>query len=207
MSTSQVKVYWGSGSPFAWKVLLALEEKKIPYDGTLLTFSKSENKTPEYLALNPRGKVPVLQYEGDTLYESSAILMYLENKFPQNPLLPASNYARILTRTAEISYVKEIDVSSPEKTKEVIQPILEEYDKWERYISEGPFLFGAQPTLADVSFFPHLALLVRFGFDLQKRFPKLNAFYENMISRESVKKTWPPHWKETPRKTLLTSFS
>jgi hypothetical protein len=47
-----MEIYWGSGSPFAWQVLLALEVKKIPYASRLLEFSKGQHKSPEYLALN-----------------------------------------------------------------------------------------------------------------------------------------------------------
>jgi glutathione S-transferase len=56
-----VDVYWGSGSPFAWRVLLTLELKQVPYESHLLECSKREHKSPEMLAMNPRGKVPVLQ--------------------------------------------------------------------------------------------------------------------------------------------------
>ena len=56
-----LEVYWGSGSPFSWRVLLTLEVKQLPYQSKLLTFLKQEHKSPEYLALNPRGKVPTLK--------------------------------------------------------------------------------------------------------------------------------------------------
>jgi len=213
-----VKVYWGSGSPYAWRVLLALEEKKIPYEGTRISFDKEENKKPEYLALNPRGKVPVLQNGPDTLYESLAILMYLENKFPEINLLPAAQYSTVLTRTFESDYLPtsaskfyalDTKIATPEQIKEVFKPIAQELDRWEHYLflSHGPFLFGGNITLADIAIYPQVALFVRFGLDLQKRFPKLNAFYEAMTSRDSVKKTWPPHWAESPKKTTLNNIT
>jgi len=215
---AQVKVYWGSGSPFAWKILIGLEERNIPYESNLLSFTGGEHKKPEFLALNPRGKVPVLQCGSDTLYESMAILLYLENKFSANTLLPAANYPKIMTRAFECQYIAEstqkflaLDIKSatPEQIKETFQPALKELDQWERYFSEnsGPFLFGTHVTLADVAIFPHIAISVRYGLELQKRYPKINAYYESMISRESVKKTWPPHWKESPRKTALANVT
>src|SRR6266576_52059 len=52
-----VEIYWGSGSPYAWRVLLAAELKRIPYESKLLEFSKGDLKKPEYLALKPLGTV------------------------------------------------------------------------------------------------------------------------------------------------------
>ena len=55
---SPVEIYWISGSPFAWRVLLTAEIKGIPYEGKLLEASKGDLKTPEILAINPLGRVP-----------------------------------------------------------------------------------------------------------------------------------------------------
>ena len=71
-------IYWGSGSPNSWRVLLAAEALRLPYESKLLEFSKGQHRTPEFLALNPRGKVPVLQDGDFVLYESLAILEYLD---------------------------------------------------------------------------------------------------------------------------------
>ena len=59
-----IELYWGSGSPFAWRVMLTLEVKGLAYESKLLEFSKGEHQTPAYLQLNPRGKVPTLK-DGD----------------------------------------------------------------------------------------------------------------------------------------------
>ena len=85
-----IEVFWGSGSPFAWRVLLALEAKGLAYQSRLLEFSKGDSKTPEFLALNPRGQVPVLRDGGYVVYESIAILAYLERKYPEPPLFGAT---------------------------------------------------------------------------------------------------------------------
>ena len=73
-----IKLYWGSGSPFAWCVMLTLEVKGLAYESKLLEFSKGEHKAADYLRLNPRGKVPTLQDDDFVLYESLAIMMYLD---------------------------------------------------------------------------------------------------------------------------------
>ena len=64
-----IRFYYGSGSPFSWRVQLVLEEKGLPYERVLLSFSKGERKSPEHLARSPRGKFPALTDDGLTLYE------------------------------------------------------------------------------------------------------------------------------------------
>ena len=81
-----IELYWGSGSPFAWRVMLTLEVKGLAYESKLLEFSKGENKSPEYLRLNPRGKVPTLKDGDFVVYESLAIMSYLDRKYPHPPL-------------------------------------------------------------------------------------------------------------------------
>src|SRR5215510_3373783 len=81
-----LEVYWASGSPFSWRVLLTLEVKQLPYQSKLITFSKREHKSPEYLALSPRGKVPTLKDGEFVLYESLAIMVYLDSAYPERSL-------------------------------------------------------------------------------------------------------------------------
>src|SRR3990167_406403 len=81
-----LELYWGSGSPFAWRVLLTLEVKRLKYESKLLEFSKEDHKSPGYLKLNPRGKVPTLKDGDFVLYESLAIVAYLDRKYPEPPI-------------------------------------------------------------------------------------------------------------------------
>src|SRR5262249_40600830 len=78
MRNPEIAIYWGSGSPNAWRVLLAAEVLRLPYESKLLEFSRGQNRTPEFLAINPRGKVPGLRDGDFVLYESLAILAYLD---------------------------------------------------------------------------------------------------------------------------------
>ena len=78
-----IDVYWGSGSPYAWRVLLALEYKGLQYNSHVLQFSKQEHKSPQMLALNPRGRVPVLKDGDYVCFESLAVLYYLDLKYPE----------------------------------------------------------------------------------------------------------------------------
>ena len=68
--------YYGSGSPYAWRVWLALEHKQIAYALTTLSFSSGDLRKPEYLAINPNGAVPAAMDGEFALSESNAILQY-----------------------------------------------------------------------------------------------------------------------------------
>src|SRR6202161_2950345 len=81
-----IDLYWGSGSPYAWRVLLALEFKRLPYVSHVLQFSKQEHKSPQMLAMNPRGRVPVLKDGDYVVFESLAVLFYLDRKYPAPPI-------------------------------------------------------------------------------------------------------------------------
>src|SRR5688500_12238751 len=59
-----IEIFWGSGSPYAWRVLLMLAVKGASYESRLLSFMENENHTPEYLKLSPRGRVPAMR-DGD----------------------------------------------------------------------------------------------------------------------------------------------
>ncbi len=75
-----------------------------------------------------------------------------------------------------------------------------------RYLVGTDFLAGPGygPTLADMSFFPSLAYMMRLGLRLEGRWPNLHAYFERMCSRPSVLSTWPPHWKATPGFPILS---
>lgn len=84
------EIYWISGSPYAWRALLGLAIKGVDYQSRILQASEREHKAPWFLHMNPRGKVPVLK-DGDTVvYESLAILAYLDVKHPEPPLFGAT---------------------------------------------------------------------------------------------------------------------
>ena len=75
-----ITFYYGSGSPFSWKVWQALEHKQLPYALNVLRLQQAEQKTPEYLTINPRGKVPTLIDDGFAVWDSAAIIEYLEER-------------------------------------------------------------------------------------------------------------------------------
>ena len=100
MQREPLTFYYASGSPFAWKVWLALEHKAIPYVQRRLSFDAGDLETPAYTAINPRRRVPAIVDDGFALYESAAIVEYLEDKYAGSgtPLWPHETQARALAR-------------------------------------------------------------------------------------------------------------
>ena len=75
-----LKFYHGHGSPYSWRVWLALEAKHVPYELQVLSFQSQDTRKPEFVAINPRHVVPTIVEEGFTLWESIAILEYLDER-------------------------------------------------------------------------------------------------------------------------------
>ena len=73
-----VVLYYGSGSPYAWRAWLALEQKGASHEVRTMSFAAGDLRTAEFLALNPRRRVPVLVDNGFVVYESAAIVEYID---------------------------------------------------------------------------------------------------------------------------------
>src|SRR5215468_11292308 len=102
-----ITLYYGSGSPFAWRVQLALEHKALDYERKVLSFAAGDTRKPEFVALNPRHEVPTI-VDGDfVLYESDAIDEYLEDAYPGrgSPLFPSD----LRTRATVRRLMREVD--------------------------------------------------------------------------------------------------
>src|SRR3981081_193319 len=72
----EIDVFWLSGSPYSWRALLALQIKQTSYVDRRLDASKGDLKSPEYLAINPRGRAPALRDGDFVLNDSVAIMAY-----------------------------------------------------------------------------------------------------------------------------------
>jgi len=96
----ELELYHFDRSSAARKVRIALEEKGLEWQSHLLDTSvtRMEHFEPNYLALNPRGVVPTLVHNGQTIRESQVILEYLEDVFPEPPLRPSNPVQRALMR-------------------------------------------------------------------------------------------------------------
>jgi glutathione S-transferase len=209
--------YYGSGSPYAWRVWLALEYKAIPYTLNTISFSAGDLKKPEFVKINPRRKVPAIVDDGFALYESVAIVEYLDERFPDsNKLFPGDVQQRAVVRrmvqeadqyysTAMETLVDEIFFTEKDKwNAEIIasgrKKLLDELAVWEQLVV-GDFLSGAVVSAADFALYPLIALTLR----MEKKDPALNlqaaigprvaAWMKRVEGLPFFRNTWPPHWK------------
>lgn len=89
---SSINVYGIPGSPFLRSVEIALKEKGLDYE--LQALAPGEHKQPEHLARHPFGRVPAFEHDGFSIYETQAIIRYLDEVFPNPPLSPSNPQAR-----------------------------------------------------------------------------------------------------------------
>ena len=93
-----LELYHHGSSACAAKTRFTLEEKRIPWRGTVVDIFRGEQFKPEFLALNPKAVVPVLVHDGFVIPESTVICEYLEDAFPQHPVFPTRAEARAAVR-------------------------------------------------------------------------------------------------------------
>jgi glutathione S-transferase len=201
-----VRFYYASGSPYAWRVWLALERKGIPYHLKTLSFDAGDLKTPEFAALNPRRRVPVLVDEDFVLTESAAIVEYIEDRWPKGPALFAHEPR---TRAAQRRMVREADdYLAPVGTRfatapseETAKNLRQEVAIWES-AATGDYL-TSDLSAVDLTAYPLMALLARIAgrrADFVKDDfigPHLSAWMDRMHALPIVQHTWPPHWKQS----------
>jgi glutathione S-transferase len=198
--------YYASGSPYAWRVWLALEHKRIPHNWKLLSFDAGDLQKPSFHAINPREKVPAIVDNGFALYESSAILEYLEDKQPEPRLFSADRRERAtqrrLIREADAYFAEAMEhllEAAAEKKPTDPEPMRAEIARWEDALT-GDFMAGAL-SAADFTLYPMAALLERVGKRNPQAIPaglipsRLAAWMARMAAMDIVQKTRPPHWK------------
>jgi glutathione S-transferase len=181
MGIEGIEIFWSSGSPFSWRVLLALEAKRLPYQSRLLEMSRREHKTPDYLAMNPRGQVPTLRDGDYAIYESIAILAYLDRKYPEIPLFgvtaqetgtiwrvvcEVTNYLDQTTDDFILPLYQGRAEADADKVRAVLPPIQAELARHEATLRERAKVGAgwlATPTMsaADIVLFPLVMSLLR----------------------------------------------
>jgi len=208
--------YAASGSPFAWKVWLALEHKRLDYELKLLSLSAGDLRKPEYAAINPRMRVPAIVVDGGfSLYESAPILEYLQERYPEGPsLLPSDIQRRAIARriaaeadayfhpAASRLYRQTARREGEGDPKEIAAAkgeLGEELERVERSMTEG-WLVDA-PSIADFAVYPMLAGLMRLGekqphHAMSAQFgPMTRAWMRRVEGLAYFEKCWPPHWR------------
>ncbi|MGH8584015.1 MAG: glutathione S-transferase family protein [Gammaproteobacteria bacterium] len=213
-----ITFYCGSGSPPAWRVWLALEHKRLPYTLKMLSFSAGDLKTEVYTRINPRKNVPALADGDFTLYESVAIVEYLEDRYPDagdGRLFPEDVEARARVRRL----IQEVDhyfapAMGPMFREVFYKP---EGERDRRVITEGREKLGTELrffegalrgdylagplSAADHALYPMLALALRAdlkdsGTDVRGLIGQRLAAWMGRIERlPYFQECYPPHWK------------
>ncbi|MFO0675783.1 MAG: glutathione S-transferase family protein [Polyangiaceae bacterium] len=218
-----IEVFWGSGSGPAWRVLLTLAVKNVPYESRLLSFSKGEHRQEPVTSMNPRGKVPVLRDGAYSVYESLAIMTYLDRRFPTPPLFgttpeDAGTILRVIMEhecygVAAISaFSRPLLFGKLDAQRDQVLLAMDgcqaELSSLERRLATSPYLATESLSAADLFVFPQIKAFERslgkpgadslghpFG-PLATAFPSLVAWCRRVESIPGYEATYPPHWRE-----------
>ncbi len=208
--------YHGHGSPYSWRVWLALEHKKVPYNLKVLSFQNEDTRKPEFIAINPRHTVPTIVDDGHALWESLAILEYLDERFPSGPkLYPGDAKDRARQRRLIQEMIGYLDgdgmdpittefFSKPAPDMEVVAKartrLREELEYFAKEL-RGDYLAGNAPSAADFVLYPLLGYCWRVNFrkpesGLADILPApMAALKKRIEALPYFDKTFPPHWR------------
>jgi glutathione S-transferase len=199
-----MKLYNMNLSNFASKCRLAIYEKGAPVD--IVPIPGGDMKSPEYLKIYPLGKTPALQVNGQIIGESEVINEYLEDKFPDKPLLPKDPEGRARARGFSRFHDLYLEpplralfpqVSAKDKDQKLISEKLGDIktrlDQLEAMLSNGPYALGAAFTFADCAliptmFFATLLLPMLGAPSPTEGRPKLAAWWAKVQERGTVQK-------------------
>jgi len=219
-SDAPLEIFWISGSPYGWRVLLALAVKSAPYVSCRLSASDEEHKRPEFLAINPRGKAPALRHGDLVMAESVAMLRYVDRLFPHPPLFgrSAAEEARINQRIDEIenylvpntgwitrALFGDVAAGRENMLNERAARARHELQRLEGHL--GDWLAGEELSAADLVLYPVVATVLRAAgkpaaadLDLRllpfdEKYPGLDAWCRRIEALPGYDAAYPPHWR------------
>ena len=175
-----IDLYWGSSSAYCWRVLLALEHKGLSYRSHPLKFDQQEHKAPQMLAMNPRGRLPVLRDGDYVVFESVAVLYYLDRKYPEPPIFGRSPeeggvimrviceyqaYAEpsLMQIVSTMLYGREPTLGdwTAELMAEAMHRVASEARTIERRLAQSDWVVGESFSACDMVIYPDIRLLLR----------------------------------------------
>lgn len=183
---------------------IALEESGADYTTVRIDFRSNEQRKPDYLAINPKGRVPALVTERGVLTETPAILAYVAQSFPAARLAPLDDpfdFAKVqafnnyLCSTVHVAHAHRVrgyrwaddPAALAEMQRKVPQTVGECFSLIEREMLVGPWVMGDTYTICDPYLFTLTQWLKGDGVDVAQ-FPKLNDHMQRMSERPGVKK-------------------
>jgi glutathione S-transferase len=203
-----IRIHYHPLSTFSQRVRITLAEKQIApteYELVEVDFPGREHKGEAFLAKNPYGRVPAIEHDDFVLFESTAILEYLEALWPTPALVPSEPRAR----ATMAMHMKLCDLEFGSRTGALVfptrflprerwklEPMQEARAGIERHLQntdgmlgERTWLLGDQFTLAEVCYAP----LVRFLDEIEVNgTPRIRAWTDRVLARPSVRETWLP---------------
>lgn len=208
-----LRIYGMSGSPFVRRTELVLAEKNIDYKLITLSRANGDLQSSQHLARNPRGRVPVMEHGELTLYESQAIVEYLEDHYPEPPLIPKNlgdrgrmriaemecliYFTNALTQVAQNVFLVPPEKRDPIKVSDSLAVISKELDRLEQYGSSlgNNYLIGNEVSRADFTWLPFVELVGRAGVDIDAdKYGWTKKWRKILEGRPSYDKTYPAHW-------------
>lgn len=199
--------YWRSSATY--RVRIALELKGLAYDYEPVNLLKGEQQSPAFLKRNPQGLVPAFETdEGAILTQSTAIIEYLEERYPETPLLPADAAGRARARAVaaviacEAQPFMNLRIQNYLKNeREFDAGAMKEWlARWtggamasvEALVDRdaGKFCVGDSPGFADAFLVPQVFGALRFGIDLSKQ-PRLREIVERCNALEPFIRAHP----------------
>ena len=212
-----MKLYSAWRSSAAYRVRIALALKGVQYEYVPINLVKDEQLRPEYLALNPQGRVPLLVDGEFRLSQSLAILDYLEALLPRPALVPAEPRPRArmlafvmaivadthpLQNTGPGKYLAERfgadDAAKAAWNRHWIQRGLEVLEQERAGEPDAPCVFGDAPTWADCVLVPQVYNAERWGCDLS-RIPRLHALAQRLRERPAFAAAHPDRQPDAPK--------
>ena len=196
-----IRLYDAVPSSNSDRVKVVLHEKDLAYDRVTLDLAKKEQKCPEFLKLNPYGKVPVINDAGKILFESCIINEYLDEQYPNPPLMPKDPYlrerGRILVDYA-LNYIHEPywalraemlkqegerNATAMEEKRRTLRSLLQYL---EEALGDKPYFLGGL-SLTDIDVLPRFLRMESYGVLPVPALPRIGAWLQRMKVRPSVK--------------------
>lgn len=196
-----IKLYDAVPSSNCDRVKIVLHEKGLAYETVRIDLHRGEQKNPEFLKLNPYGKVPVIVDGEKVLFESCIINEYLDEKYPNPPLMPNDPYARGRSRVLidyGLNYMHapywalrgEMLKEGPDRDRAVIgekrQTLRDLLQYLEVEIGDKPHLMG-EISLADIALVTRFFRMESYGALPAPSLPRLGAWLQRMKARPSVR--------------------
>ena len=176
-------LYFAPGSS-SMAVHIALHEIGVAFEGKPMSFKKNDMRSPEYLALNPEGKVPTLVIDGQPLTEVAAILFYLARRFPEAGLLPRDD---IEADARALSWMSFAASTLHPARRHGLDHARDVWGIADRRLGNGWAL--GRYSIADIHLFRLYWRLANSLKPAPETFPNLTAHYARMMARLAVQRT------------------